>query len=563
MTFNSGIFYPRASGLGGCTTHHAMITVYPHESDWNHIAGILGDESWNAQNMRRYFDERIASPQYDNGSRLLKLLEKPDPIAHFSAFFKKLARVLEKKDDSTGGWLSISQADPLLLARDIQGIFKIVLAAFLTAKHNSLEPMPQLNPNHPDVASKNLQGINLLPISVNKGERTGSRERVVNAQSELRRRAAGGKKTGRLDIASNTLATRIVFAEDNPKRAIGVECLPGKALYKACHHNAARGIAGKTVVYHADKEVIICGGAFNTPQLLMLSGIGPADELQRPEIDIDVRIHSPKVGKNLQDRYEVGVVSRAKKDFKLLRGAEYRGKEDPELQDGKDPAYEEWLKKGEGLYATNGAIIGIIMRSTTRKEGDPPDLYIFGLPGYFRGYEIGYSEKAYLKDHFTWAILKGHTKNTSGYVKLRSKDPLDTPEIHFKYFEDSEQSDKEDVQSVVDGIKFVQKINERLEKDEIIAEQIAPEPYEKDKENEVLEKFVRDNAWGHHASCTCAIGPDEDDVLDENFQVRGAENLRVVDASVFPRIPGLFILSSIYMISEKASEVIIKKYRST
>ena len=70
-----------------------------------------------------------------------------------------------------------------------------------------------------------------------------------------------------------------------------------------------------------------------------------------------------------------------------------------------------------------------------------------------------------------------------------------------------------------------------------------------------LHKFVRDNAWGHHASCTCKIGADDDPkaVLDKDFKVRGTENLRVVDAFVFPHIPGLFILSSVYMISEKAS----------
>ena len=78
-----------------------------------------------------------------------------------------------------------------------------------------------------------------------------------------------------------------------------------------------------------------------------------------------------------------------------------------------------------------------------------------------------------------------------------------------------------------------------------------------------LEQFVRDTAWGHHASCTCRIGADGDPmaVLDHEFRVRGAKNLRVVDASVFPRIPGLFILTSVYMISEKASDVIVDQYR--
>ena len=72
------------------------------------------------------------------------------------------------------------------------------------------------------------------------------------------------------------------------------------------------------------------------------------------------------------------------------------------------------------------------------------------------------------------------------------------------------------------------------------------------------KEFVRNNAWGHHASCTCAIGPrNENGVLDTNFQVHGTQGLRVVDASVFPQIPGVFIVSAIYMIAEKAADVIL------
>jgi choline dehydrogenase len=551
-----GIFYPRATGLGGCTIHHAMITVYPHESDWNHIYKLVGDDSWNAENMRKYFDERIANPQYENGSKLLKLLEKPDPTAIVSGWLKKASHAVKGENATKKGWLSISQADPKLLAGDIHGIFKVVVAAFKTAKHKpySLKAMPQLNPNHLDVAEKNLEGINVIPISVHQGKRVGSRERIVSARKKLQKQADQGHKTGRLDIATNTLATRVVFDDDNRKRIIGVECLTGKALYHARHHEVPPGIVKKTILYTAQKEVILCGGAFNTPQLLMLSGIGPAEELQRPEINIKVCIDSPKVGTNLQDRYEVGVVARAAKPFKLLDGAEFRGSAKP------DKHYNIWKNnKGEGLYGTNGSVLGIIKRSSTQAKSDPPDLYIFGVPGFFRGYEIGYSDKAYAKDHFTWAVLKGHTNNRSGYVKLRSKDPLDPPEIHFKYFEESgltESEKEEDIQSVIDGVEFVQKINERLVKEGIISEIVAPKP------GDDLKKFVTDNAWGHHASCTCAIGPEENDVLDKDFLVRGTENLRVVDASVFPRIPGLFILSSVYMISEKASDVIIDKYNS-
>jgi choline dehydrogenase-like flavoprotein len=98
-------------------------------------------------------------------------------------------------------------------------------------------------------------------------------------------------------------------------------------------------------------------------------------------------------------------------------------------------------------------------------------------------------------------------------------------------------------------------MTERLKRDRLIVEEELPgEHVQSDNE---LKDFVRYNAWGHHASCTCAIGPnDRDGVLTSDFRVHDTQGLRVVDASVFPRIPGFFIVSAIYMIAEKAADVI-------
>ena len=113
------------------------------------------------------------------------------------------------------------------------------------------------------------------------------------------------------------------------------------------------------------------------------------------------------------------------------------------------------------------------------------------------------------------------------------------------------------MQSVVDGVKLALDIYDRLKRQGVVAEVLDPAP------GADLHEFVRDRAWGHHASCTCKIGADGDPmaVLDQDFRVRGTRNLRVVDASVFPRIPGLFILTSVYMISEKASDVLIAQHK--
>ena len=111
---------------------------------------------------------------------------------------------------------------------------------------------------------------------------------------------------------------------------------------------------------------------------------------------------------------------------------------------------------------------------------------------------------------------------------------------------------------MVDGIEFVRAINSRMP--DVFEEEEAPDQ----EGRKDLAQFVKDNAWGHHASCTCKIGRKDDPmaVVDGNFRVYGTEGLRVVDASVFPRIPGFFIVTSVYMIAEKAADVILADARS-
>ena len=150
-------------------------------------------------------------------------------------------------------------------------------------------------------------------------------------------------------------------------------------------------------------------------------------------------------------------------------------------------------------------------------------------------------------------VLKGHTANTGGRVTLRSADPRDRPDVNFHYFDEGRHTGDDDVEAVVAGIEFVRKATAALKRQGLIAEEELPGR----RAAVDLRQFVRDHAWGHHASCTCRIGPrDRGGVLTSDFRVHGTEGLRVVDASVFPRVPGLFIASAVYMIGEKAADVI-------
>ena len=300
----------------------------------------------------------------------------------------------------------------------------------------------------------------------------------------------------------------------------------------------------------AGREVVLCGGAFNTPQLLLLSGIGPARDLQA--LGIPLRVDLPGVGRNLQDRYEVAVTHRMRQPWQMLAGARFAH---------GDPQWQRWHAHRSGMYAASGAALGLIRRSSpTQPE---PDIFCMALPARFEGYAPGFSELIRQHaDQLTWAVLKAHTGNRAGTVTLRSADPLDMPLVNFNYFEQGDDTAGTDLQSVLQAIRFVRRLTAPLLACGLIAEECAPGL--KVQTDAELADYVRNTAWGHHASCSCPIGiAAEGGVLDSGFAVHGTRRLRVVDASVFPRIPGFFIAAAVYMVGEKAADVILKDAANT
>jgi len=188
-----------------------------------------------------------------------------------------------------------------------------------------------------------------------------------------------------------------------------------------------------------------------------------------------------------------------------------------------------------------------------------PDLFCVAFLGKFAGYFPGYSD-LFVKDlnYLTWAVLKAHTQNRAGRVTLRSSDPRDPPQIDFAYFEEGTPDNDDDLKAVVDGVRFVRKLTASLK---LIEEEELPGSDKQSDED--LREYVRAQAWGHHASCSCAIGPRaQGGVLDSAFRVYGVQGLRVVDASVFPRIPGFFPVCAVYMVGEKAASVILSELES-
>jgi len=517
----NGVLYPRAGTLGGCTAHNAMILVCPHNADWDSIAELTGDSSWRAASMRQYF-ERLENCRHRLPFRWLKKLFGINPSRH-----------------GFGGWLPTERPRPPREALRDREMMDVIERSAFGAIAELEHPLKRLfwffrskgDPNDWRVVRRDAFGIRYVPMTTLNAARVGTRERIL----EVARRFPD-----RLRVEIDALATRVMFDADN--HAVGVEYLKGESLYRA--HPNPRQQAGEARRARALTEVILCGGAFNTPQLLMLSGIGPQPELERHRIE--VRVDLPGVGTNLQDRYEVSVLHRMKDDWECMRDAAFsKG----------DPQFKEWDATRSGVYASNGGMLAVLKKS--REDINLPDLFCMSLLARFEGYFPGYSKLiSGHHDYLSWIVLKAHTRNTAGTVALRSSDPCEPPLINFRYFDEGNDKAEEDLNSVVDGIKFVRRISADLKRDKLIAEERLPGDHvQSDAE---LRDFVRQNAWGHHASCSCPIGPREKGgVLSSDFRVHGTKALRVVDASVFPRIPGFFIASAVYMIGEKAADVIL------
>ncbi len=513
-----GVLYPRAGTLGGCTAHNAMILVYPQNADWDYIAELTGDRSWEASRMRAHF-ERLENCRHRPFMRLLAKLGI-NPSRH-----------------GWKGWLPTEQPLPLKMIGNralAETIWDCAREAMKEdgnyARRAFWAAESAFDPNDWRLVRDDATGVRFIPLSTDRHTRTGTRERLL----ETARKYPG------LQIVLNALASRVVL-EGN--RAVGVEYLRGERLYRA--HGRPSSEPGERAVVRARREVILAGGAFNTPQLLMLSGIGPAETLARHGIEVLVPLSG--VGQNLQDRYEIGVVNRMNFDaWHAYRGATFGA---------DDPQFQQWQARRDGAYMANGSILTLFRRSPGARVAD---LFCMGLLANFSGYYPSYSG-ACARDlnYLTWVVLKAHTQNRAGEVTLRSADPRDTPLIDFRYFEEGAD---QDLDAVVDGIRFVRRLTERLRRQNLIAREELPGPEVETTAD--LRQFIRDNAWGHHASCSCAIGPRErNGVLSSDFRVHGTESLRVVDASVFPRIPGFFLVSAVYMIGEKAAETILSGSR--
>ena len=507
-----GILYPRGSALGGSTAVNAMVTVRAPPADWDRLAVITGDRGWRAS---------AVAPHHALVEAWLSPSLPPIELAEDDPFV--LGMLASAASVHAGEGPLDLDAHPL----DVHG----------TA--GELARLAEQDVNDA-LAHGETEGLYRLPLATRDGRRRGTRELLLETVAE-------GHP---LTIWTRAYVRRVILTEDATPRAIGVEYVRGGAPYRA-GLAVSEAIEGPTEV-RAEREVILAAGVYNTPQLLMLSGVGDPDALA--DAGIAARVALPGVGRNLQDRYEIAVVAEVGEDLPIVDGCRLG-------QDGHDPCVDDW-ERGEGPYQTSGFLATVLRRA--RPEDVQPNLHVFAAPGDVRGYYPGYSADALrTHDRWSWLVLEAHTTNRDGYVRIASDDPYERPDIHFRSFDEASPESDPELRALVSGVRFVRDTLARMRRTEegAAVREIWPGP--EVATDEAIAAFARREAWGHHACCTSPMGADGDPgaVLDARLRVRGVEALRVVDASSFPEIPGTFLAHPIFVLSERAAELILEDRR--
>jgi choline dehydrogenase len=326
-----------------------------------------------------------------------------------------------------------------------------------------------------------------------------------------------------LTVETNALTTRVIVEGG---RAVGVEYL---------HDGQLRTV-------RAEREVVLSGGAFNSPQLLMLSGIGAADELAAH--GVAVKHELPGVGRNLSEHPRVNVQFEASRPVTFLNQLRF---------DRAALSALRWAIFGSGPFATQINSCNIVIR--TEPSLDRPDIQLCANPVRLDA-GLWFPGVVKPKSHrFTTMVCQLHP-HSRGKVTLRSSDPKDFPRIHLNIF-----SEAEDFSIMRRGIRATRDIFRSGAQAELTGAEIAPGAnIESDRE---LDDFIRANAGvTQHPVGTCRMGNDEQAVVDPQLRVRGIEGLRVADASIMPTVPGANTNAAAIMIGEKAADLIRGRFHT-
>ena len=314
-----------------------------------------------------------------------------------------------------------------------------------------------------------------------------------------------------LTAITGAQVTRVRF---DGQRAVGVEYL--------------RDGAGSPIAVDADKEVILSAGAINSPQLLMLSGVGPEDHLAAHDIPVVEPL--PGVGRNLQDHLQVKVNYACSRSITL---------------DGADSLWNilKYLLLKRGPLTSNVAEAGGF---ASVSGADRPDIQLHFGPSY--SVDHGFDNP---DGHGFWLGALCLRPESRGRITLQSADPVDEPAIDPQYL-----SEDEDLGILLDGLKLIREILEAEPFDDYRGEEVSPGS--EVHSDEQLIEHIRETAHSlYHPVGTCKMGSDDMAVVDDRLAVHGVDGLRVVDASVMPTITSGNTDAPTTMIAEKAANYIL------
>ena len=348
------------------------------------------------------------------------------------------------------------------------------------------------------------EGVHITQRNVNDGIRWSTSQAYLHAQP----------RRPNLEVVTGARVTRIEFAG---RRALRVHAL----------------LAGCAVAIEVGKEVILAAGALNSPQLLMLSGIGDADDLRR--LEIPLAAHLPGVGRGLKDHVAAPVQYRSTGTVSLARKLSRLGRYRLALR---------WALTRKGLGATNFFEVGAFLR--TDDEIRVPNVQIEFVP--LLG-ELQHGSVA-LEEGFQY-FLSLMRPTSTGQVWLGTKDPLAAPRFLFNYL-----ATEEDRQQAIAAVRAVREIVAQRAWDALRGAEVTPGA-EVQSDAEILAFLRQQAGTNYHPCCTCRMGFDEHAVVDPNARVHGFDNLRVVDASIIPAIVSGNLNAPVIMLAEKLADAIL------